>query len=770
MRPSRTLPVAAVCALLGVAGSVHPVAAVPTCPGSDRTVCGGRIIPEPAQSAGFLTYNEWTAAMSQLQREHPNRVRFDAVGRTFGGRPVYEVLVTDFADPSPLSARTGLYFNGDIHGDERDGTEGFARVVEDLAESTDPNIATFLRHEVLVFTDANPDGWQCGDVPDGLAAPGGDCSQAQANEQSGTQIGPSLPLPPVPEFTRHNSADHDLNREWPVVGFQNPDTFPLGDPEVQSLVAAHGNLLHRRLGVHFAYGMDVHGSAMPETPPSAQLMLDVLLSAGEFDLTRSLEQTQLWQTYMDNLRATASGDVLANIGQATQEQVYKVGDWATSWDIYGYLVSGGYADWQANQDTGLGAVTGTVELWINGEPGQENTFTGYNQLIEASNVHAMRVAVSTVMNLASRPQQASLRLPGPVAYIADRFALGAADDLANQKQVGDPATRPPGRPYPASVNRFFDDLAPMSDQPVVHLDGASVRGEADLRRFTTVVIPQDAHLDDHRLVDALRSYARDGGTIVLTDGALRDLVPLGIVPAGAVAQQAQYAGFVDSVQGDALTQGVRFPLGRQTYEPVPIGYKIDNTFSSSSSVDTAPVWTVDQTAWEAGGGRTAGTTGSGRTSLGEVRYGQGAVRILGALLPDPTGAYGHPFGVADYAVTYTGYTLFVNLIGGHAALERAQPSSPAVLRGGVRGAAVASIPNTAAPSGAAGRISLLLLLAALPLLAIRVTRTAHYERPRSAHRGDAPCSTASLSVSTARPTPTRRLSTRRTSPAPRVPR
>src|SRR5258708_39001002 len=180
-------------------------------------------------------------------------------------------------------------------------------------------------------------------------------------------------------------------------------------------------------------------------------MLDVLLSAGQFDLTRSLEQTQLFSTYMSNLSATTQDNVLASVGGASGQQVYRVGEWDTSWDIYGYLVSGGYADWQANEVTGLGAVTGTVELWINGEPGQENTFSGYSQLIEASNVHAMRVAVTTAMDLASRPQRASLHLPGPVAYIADRFALGANDHVANQSPVVDPPTPPPSHLYPPRV-------------------------------------------------------------------------------------------------------------------------------------------------------------------------------------------------------------------------------------------------------------------------------------------------------------------------------
>src|SRR5438552_7765311 len=234
-----------------------PAAATPTCPGADRSLCGGRIIPEPDHTLGFLTYNEWIGAMRQLQKEHPNRVRFHQIGKTAGGRPLYDVWVSDVAAKRPLSRRTGLYFNGDIHGDERDGTEGFARAIEDLAETKTPATIAKLRREILVFTDANPDGWQRGDVP-----PGGDI------------------------YTRQNAAGHDLNREWPVVGFQNPLTFPMVDPEIRSIVKAHGNRLHRKRRIHFAYGIDVHGPAGAETPPNAQLIPDVLLSADQPSPTR----------------------------------------------------------------------------------------------------------------------------------------------------------------------------------------------------------------------------------------------------------------------------------------------------------------------------------------------------------------------------------------------------------------------------------------------------------------------------------------------------
>ena len=633
--------------LVGATGTAR---AVPTCPGADRTLCGGRIIPEPTRTTGFLTYAEWTAAMQQLQKEHPDRVHFRQIGMTAAGRPLYDVMVSDFSDPTPLFERTGLYFNGDIHGDERDGTEGFARAIEDLAESKDDGVLAKLRHEVLVFTDANPDGWQPGDVPDG----GGG------------------------QYTRENGAGHDLNREWPIVGFQNPTTFPLADPEVQSIVAAHGNGLHRHDGIHFAYAIDVHGSATPETPPNAQLMLDVLLGAEQNDLTRALQQVQMADTYMNNLSATTSDNVLATIGAGTGQQIYRVGDWDTSWDIYGYLVSGGYADWMANSTTGLGAVSGTVELWINGEPGQENTFAGYHQEIEASNVHSMRVAVATLMDLGMRNEHGRLHLDGPVAYVPNPAALGAGQGGGPADPIGDPATRPPTRAYPASTNRFWQDLAKAADHPVRRLDPHASGLAAVLARQHAVVLTGDPRLGNPGFLAALKAYATNGGTVVLTDGALRALSGLGIVKADAVAKQDVYAGYFDTTDASSPLVKGRRPLSRQTYEPVPLGYAIDNTFSSSSSSVHSPAWTVDQPAWEAAGGKTVGTTGTGRTSLGELQLGRGRIRILGALLPDPSGAFAHPFGVGDYAVTYWGYQVVANLLDGKESLAPgAAPGRPA---------------------------------------------------------------------------------------------
>ena len=155
---------------------------------------------------------------------------------------------------------------------------------------------------------------------------------------------------------------------------------------------------------------------------------------------------------------------------------------------------------------------------------------------------------------------------------------------------------------------------------------------------------------------------------MLTDGAVKNLAYMGIVSRGFVNDFSVYAGYIaftrdgsTDTYSDPLAHNVNQPgaaegpgFRHQTYEPVPIGYAItppdDDTDLSSS-----PVWAVDQAEWERLGGRTAGTTTADEVTLGELPVGKGVVRVVGALVPMPTEQYYHPFGLANYAVTYSGY-------------------------------------------------------------------------------------------------------------------
>jgi hypothetical protein len=172
----------------------------------------------------------------------------------------------------------------------------------------------------------------------------------------------------------------------------------------------------------------------------------------------------------------------------------------------------------------------------------------------------------------------------------------------------------------------------------------------------------------------LRAYAEGGGNLVLTDGAVRNLAHMGVVGRSLINNFSVYAGYIGFTR-DGQTDTYSDPLAKdvnqpgaaegaqhrhQTYEPVPIGYAIQD--EDGADFNSSPVWAVDQVAWEQLGGRTVGITTADQATLGELRLGSGNVRIIGALVPMPTEQYYHPYGLANYALTYSGYQVLQNAL------------------------------------------------------------------------------------------------------------
>jgi hypothetical protein len=291
----------------------------------------------------------------------------------------------------------------------------------------------------------------------------------------------------------------------------------------------------------------------------------------------------------------------------------------------------------------------------------------------------------------------------PVNYEV-RFSEGQANPVPEQE------------PYDVSRMDFFRELNRYI--PHEHRLNALTVDEilarpGRLRRYDTVVVANDfmpgfeprgsgrytsAQFDAYSA--ALSDFARGGGNLTLTDAALTGLPSLGT---GLGPEQVRggvfYAGWMDfddgegptydrhrlargvdmegTAEGQGEVDGQTFDNRHQTYEPVPVGYYVSPSGSGNSSCDSdrcdSPNWIVEQEAWEAAGGSTAARTlvrettepnsaSHTGTSLGQLRLGSGRIRIAGALLPDPTEANYHPFGLSSYAVTYTGYQLVENLL------------------------------------------------------------------------------------------------------------
>ncbi len=197
------------------------------------------------------------------------------------------------------------------------------------------------------------------------------------------------------------------------------------------------------------------------------------------------------------------------------------------------------------------------------------------------------------------------------------------------------------------------------------------------RRYDTIVITNRVY---PKLAKKLRNWvAKHDGNLVLTDAALGMLKAMGI--AGEAGSSKHYAGYInfatakkESTYKDPLAKKINQPGAaegqsgdevrrRQTYEPVPLGYAIQDADGDDS--DTSPVWWIPRADFAKAKGkqRAAGTTGNfDQISLGEIKYRGGRIRFAGALLPDPTDEFDHPFGLGNYSLTYSGYQIMKNML------------------------------------------------------------------------------------------------------------
>ena len=171
----------------------------------------------------------------------------------------------------------------------------------------------------------------------------------------------------------------------------------------------------------------------------------------------------------------------------------------------------------------------------------------------------------------------------------------------------------------------------------------------------------------------LRAFVEGGGNLVLTDGAARALPHLGVGAPPDIRPQVVYAPYVaftsdgaNDTYSDPLAKDVDQPGAaegsghrHQTQEPVPVGYSIQDADGANKGHSFS--WAVAPKAWADAGGRVVGMVGGGVT-LGEIERGAGRIRFVGGLLPDPEERYDHPYGLSNYALTYTGWQLFENLV------------------------------------------------------------------------------------------------------------
>jgi Ca2+-binding RTX toxin-like protein len=292
--------------------------------------------------------------------------------------------------------------------------------------------------------------------------------------------------------------------------------------------------------------------------------------------------------------------------------------------------------------------------------------------------------------------------------IPEQFATTGGNVDIDVRFLAEQGWPDPGQlPYDVSNMDFFTELKPfMANDQLVPVDVEDVlktnNQRLNLDQFRSLVIADSAlpgHYEHSTVVadedeavdppppgtrgpkevqrwgDILEQYVRGGGNLVLTDGAIKNLAYMGIIPRDKFDEIEEYAGNIAFTADEGDTDTYDDPLAKdidqpgaaegnghrhQTYEPVPIGFEIMD--ADGDDRDDAPVWTVDQPTWEAAGGRTVGTTTANEVTLGELPMGAGQVRIIGALLPMPSNTADIPYGLNSYALTYSGWQVFNNAL------------------------------------------------------------------------------------------------------------
>jgi hypothetical protein len=261
------------------------------------------------------------------------------------------------------------------------------------------------------------------------------------------------------------------------------------------------------------------------------------------------------------------------------------------------------------------------------------------------------------------------------------FSVSSMDFFTDlNKYIADPAKKLEPLPVTALV---------YNPSALDHLDTVVVVNNIGQRDYLkTRLHMSDAQIDNY--FGTLRTFVNRGGNLLLTDGSLAVLGEMGVVPADQVrsglastTSDGQAASYQFNVPGrgnqcnvDKLLLSVCLPgtaggTQRVAVEPTPLGYAPDGTLDDDPAARIKQWW-VQRSAWENGCGKanaaecTTALMLGGEAGIGERHIGQGVVRIAGAMFPDPnfapSAARDMRFGLQSYALSFSAWQIFLNLV------------------------------------------------------------------------------------------------------------
>jgi murein tripeptide amidase MpaA len=224
-------------ALFATALVSSPATATPVKCAEGDVTADDRVFPEPNNSASYLRFDEFQCAIEFLESQHPDLIEVTTIGKSLGGHPIYDVLMTN--EKVTTKKRKLLVVNS-IHGNEVGAREGAPRCIEDMVDerflANEQWVKKVLDRYVIHWLFPNPDGWVAGDIT--------------GTEGAGFMT------------TRGNDNGRDLNRQFPVKGYIYRDNQTYSEPESHDVVDALFGTKSKRKG--WFLGTDNHGQGADE--------------------------------------------------------------------------------------------------------------------------------------------------------------------------------------------------------------------------------------------------------------------------------------------------------------------------------------------------------------------------------------------------------------------------------------------------------------------------------------------------------------------------
>ncbi len=522
-------------------------------------------------------------------------------------------------------------------------------------------------------------------------------------------------------FCRTNGNGVDMNRQLPTIGWQKDDRShnAVGEPEptgyLNWMVDQRDNY-----GLEWNYAIDIHGMLNHKNFGA------IMLPAGSFtpqEMQRNLRLAETlkerfngdqhfneWRTLFSAAEAVwAQNPGLCDEVDCDQFSIPLVGnvvrdgpgvvgstqfaEYYTVIDAIGYTDSGFSGDFFA-QNTGLNAPGYDIELAYNHITVDSQYEAG--SLFNDYHVHMVRHIVKSFMDAAALDVQVSYEAAGEkTAYVVSQYVATNADD--EMITPGGWADKNPGddawdygadQIFTARPAKYWEDIAPFlcndcgTDQAtpgVLQPLNAKDLTPSVLARYDNLVIPGSAinqliagDAIENRVaegevnqaaVDAILEWVENGGNLVLTDAGLKFFDLAGLT-SDAVDQRTRYMGGLRMDLSHPLLDKVRGGV-KQTYEPTPLGYAV--------GANAAPNWFIDAGAFNSIGGEVVGFECGGPQlnencdgngiGLGIHAVGEGTIHFMGSILPDPTEEFYHPYGLDNYATTFSGNQIVRNMLG-----------------------------------------------------------------------------------------------------------